>query len=176
MFPPHPPLQRLLHQPAKESKKKKENKYARLNYSEKTPRIKTWPGGNGITSDKVPTELSYIHLPSRTPSGAGMPHPPSPPVGGGGDPVAHKWGFQPSANNPRLRCLKLFLDRSQTLPPYISPLETAGMLRGVGKTIMDAVTDYLSALYLHTIDTLTRRYGESFMASTPLEWVLTVPA
>jgi len=41
---------------------------------------------------------------------------------------------------------------------------------------MDAVTDYLSALYLHTIDTLTRRYGESFMASTPLEWVLTVPA
>ncbi|KAG0644000.1 hypothetical protein HOY80DRAFT_1031541 [Tuber brumale] len=138
--------------------------------------IKTWPGGNGITSDKVPTELSYTPLPSRTPSGAGLPQPPVPHEGGGSDPVTYKWGFQPSANNPRLRCLKLFLDRSQTLPPYISPLETAGMLRGVGKTIIHAVTDYLSALYAHTIDTLTRRYGESFMAGTPLEWVLTVPA
>lgn len=46
----------------------------------------------------------------------------------------------------------------------------------MNKTVLDAVSDYLAALHAHTIDTLTRRYGASFMASTPIEWVLTVPA
>jgi len=41
---------------------------------------------------------------------------------------------------------------------------------------MDAVTDYLRELYKHTMDTLTRRYGESFIAQTKVEFVLTVPA
>ena len=41
---------------------------------------------------------------------------------------------------------------------------------------MDAVSDYLTQLYKHTMDTLTRRYGESFMAITKVEFVLTVPA
>lgn len=50
------------------------------------------------------------------------------------------------------------------------------MLRSANKTVLDAISDYLGALYAHTIDTLTRRYGQSFMASTPIEWVLTVPA
>lgn len=41
---------------------------------------------------------------------------------------------------------------------------------------MDAVSDYLTQIYKHTMDTLTRRYGESFMASTKVEFVLTCPA
>lgn len=45
-----------------------------------------------------------------------------------------------------------------------------------GQNVLGAVTDYLSALHRHTIDLLTRRYGESFMATTPVEWVLTSPA
>ena len=31
-------------------------------------------------------------------------------------------------------------------------------------------------IYEHTIETLTRRYGESFMSTTPVDFVLTVPA
>ncbi|KAK4034205.1 hypothetical protein C8A01DRAFT_49366 [Parachaetomium inaequale] len=122
--------------------------------------IKTWPGGNGITSDKVPTEISY-DLPAGAATGA------APTV---------KWGFQFKPEESRLRCIKLFLDRSQKLPFYVSPLETAAQLKRYNKTVVDAVSDYLTQIYKHTMDTLRRRYGESFMASTKVDFVLTCPA
>lgn len=87
-----------------------------------------------------------------------------------------KWGFQFSPSEPRLRCIKLFLDRAQRLPPFISPLDTAAQLRQYGKTVMDAVSDYLTMIYNHTLETLTKRYGEQFMKTAKVEWVLTVPA
>lgn len=124
--------------------------------------IKTWPGGNGITSDKVPTEISYI-LPTDTSSTSEA----KPSI---------KWGFQFKPEESRLRCIKLFLDRSQKLPFYVSPQETATQLRTFNKTVIDAVSDYLTEIYKHTMDTLTRRYGEAFMASTKVDFVLTCPA
>ncbi|KAK1830791.1 hypothetical protein QBC39DRAFT_103826 [Podospora conica] len=122
--------------------------------------IKSWPGGNGITSDKVPTEIAY-ELPADAPPGT------APTV---------KWGFQFHPDEQRLRCMKLFLDRSQKLPFYVSPLETAAQLKRFNKTVVDAVADYLTQVHAHTMDTLTRRYGESFMASTKVDFVLTCPA
>ncbi|KAI0882521.1 actin-like ATPase domain-containing protein [Annulohypoxylon maeteangense] len=122
--------------------------------------IKTWPGGNGITSDKVPTEITYDFPPNSTPET-------KPNV---------KWGFQFKPEESRLRCIKLFLDRSQKLPFYVSPQETATQLKKYNKTVIDAVSDYLTEIYKHTMDTLTRRYGESFMASTNVDFVLTCPA
>lgn len=124
--------------------------------------IKTWPGGNGITSDKVPTELAYDD-------------PPAGKEGGDKTPTV-RWGFQFKPEEERLRCIKLFLDRSQKLPFYVSPLETAAQLSRHGKTVVDAVADYLTQIYRHTMDTLTRRYGASFMASTRVDFVLTCPA
>lgn len=38
------------------------------------------------------------------------------------------------------------------------------------------MTDYLSQIYKHTMETLTRRYGETFMSLTKVQFVLTVPA
>ncbi|PQE30903.1 hypothetical protein CJF32_00007906 [Rutstroemia sp. NJR-2017a WRK4] len=122
--------------------------------------IKTWPGGNGITSDKVPTEIAYNY-------------PPNAPAGT--EPTI-KWGFQFRPEESRLRCIKLFLDRSQKLPFYVSPLETAAQLKKYNKNVVDAVSDYLTQVYKHTMETLTRRYGESFMSSTKVEFVLTCPA
>ncbi|OTB04153.1 hypothetical protein M426DRAFT_262375 [Hypoxylon sp. CI-4A] len=122
--------------------------------------IKTWPGGNGITSDKVPTEISYDFPPDAGPET---------------DPNI-KWGFQFKPEESRLRCIKLFLDRSQKLPFYVSPQETATQLKKYNKTVIDAVSDYLTEIYKHTMDTLTRRYGESFMGSTNVDFVLTCPA
>ncbi|KAI0855503.1 actin-like ATPase domain-containing protein [Xylaria cubensis] len=122
--------------------------------------IKTWPGGNGITSDKVPTEISYV----------------SPPDAATGTKPNVKWGFQFKPEESRLRCIKLFLDRTQKLPFYVSPQETATQLKTFNKTVVDAVSDYLTEIYKHTMDTLTRRYGESFMASTKVDFVLTCPA
>ncbi|KAF1989034.1 putative hsp70 family protein [Aulographum hederae CBS 113979] len=130
--------------------------------------IKQWPGGNGITSDKVPTEIGYFAAPS---SGS------STPTSNGGSPeIVTKWGFQFAPSEPRLRCIKLFLDRAQPLPHFVSPLDTAAQLRKFDRTVMDAVSDYLTAIYKHTMDTLTRRYGETFMAQAQTEFVLTVPA
>ncbi|KAM3509195.1 hypothetical protein MY10362_000726 [Beauveria mimosiformis] len=122
--------------------------------------IKTWPGSNGITSDKVPTEISY-DFPANTTTET------EPNV---------KWGFQFKPEESRLRCIKLFLDRSQKLPFYVSPLDTAAQLKRFNKNVVDAVSDYLTQIYKHTMDTLTRRYGESFMASTKVDFVLTCPA
>ncbi|KAF2281477.1 Hsp70 family protein-like protein [Westerdykella ornata] len=122
--------------------------------------IKTWPGGNGITSDKVPTEIAYSSPTSDSSSGQ----------------VNVKWGFQFKPEEPRLRCIKLFLDRSQKLPHFVSPLETAAQLGKHGKTVMEAVSDYLGQIYKHTMETLTKRYGETFMSMTKVEFVLTVPA
>jgi molecular chaperone DnaK (HSP70) len=87
-----------------------------------------------------------------------------------------KWGFEFKPDQPRLRCIKLFLDRSQKLPPFVSSHETATHLHSAGKSINDAVADYLTALRLHTMETMTRRYGQSFTDRIPVEWVLTVPA
>lgn len=136
--------------------------------------IKTWPGGNGITSDKVPTEISY----DTPPSNASTPAPTAtaaPASSAASTPVV-KWGFQFKPEESRLRCIKLFLDRSQKLPFYVSPQETATQLRKYNKNVVDAVSDYLTQIYRHTMDTLTRRYGESFMASTKVDFVLTCPA
>lgn len=123
--------------------------------------IKTWPGGNGITSDKVPTEIAY-DVASTSP---------------GLDPVVKpRWGFMFKPEESRLRCMKLFLDKSQKLPFYVSPRETATQLNRFNKNVVDAVSDFLTEVYKHTMDTLTRRYGEAFMSTTKVEFVLTCPA
>ena len=131
--------------------------------------IKTWPGGNGITSDKVPTEISY-DFPGNASSAGGSA------TGSTTAEPTVKWGFQFKPEESRLRCIKLFLDRSQKLPFYVSPQETATQLKKYNKNVVDAVSDYLTQVHRHTMDTLTRRYGESFMASTRVEVVLTCPA
>lgn len=133
--------------------------------------IKSWPGGNGITSDKVPTEIAYIPPPAPTDEKSDPP-----PLTSGSSGPSVKWGFQFRPEESRLRCIKLFLDRSQKLPFYVSPLETAAQLKRFDRTVVDAVSDYLTEVYAHTMDTLTRRYGESFMASTRVGFVLTCPA
>lgn len=134
--------------------------------------IKTWPGGNGITSDKVPTEIAYEAPKAPTTASAAddESETPSPPA------RQIRWGFQFKPEETRLRCIKLFLDRNQSLPHFVSPLETAAQLRKCERTVMDAVSDYLTKIYEHTLETLTRRYGSSFMSTTKVEFVLTVPA
>ncbi|OWY57130.1 hypothetical protein AA0119_g9414 [Alternaria tenuissima] len=131
--------------------------------------IKTWPGGNGITSDKVPTEIGYSESPPANGSTSSLD--------ASAKPAQNiKWGFQFKPEETRLRCIKLFLDRNQKLPHFVSPLETAAQLRKFEKTVMEAVSDYLSQIYKHTMETLTRRYGETFISLTKVEFVLTVPA
>lgn len=122
----------------------------------------------GITSDKVPTEIAY-DTPSHNGSSTSL-------NGNGTQAQTIKWGFQFKPEETRLRCIKLFLDRNHKLPHFVSPLETAAQLRKYEKTVMEAVADYLGQLYKHTMETLTKRYGETFMSMTKVQFVLTVPA
>lgn len=122
----------------------------------------------GITSDKVPTEIGYTEAPPSNVSTSSLE--------ASAKPANVKWGFQFKPEETRLRCIKLFLDRNQKLPHFVSPLETAAQLRKYEKTVNEAVTDYLSQIYRHTMETLTRRYGETFMSLTKVQFVLTVPA
>jgi hypothetical protein len=122
--------------------------------------VTRWPGGNGITSDKVPTEISYENSAPKT-------HAPS--ANGGSNTnelVDIKWGFQFRPEEPRLRCIKLFLDRNQKLPSFVSPVETATILRRHNRTVTQAVSDYLRKIYEHAMVTLQRRYGEVFLSTT----------
>ena len=145
--------------------------------------IKSWPGGNGITSDKVPTELSYEPAPISPKRSPALGRKPSarllesyPRFDELENIDGPRWGFQLKPDESRLRCLKLFLDRNQQLPDYVSPVDTAAHLRKHEKNVMDAVTDYLTMLHNHTMTFLSRRYGDNFRASNLVEYVLTVPA
>lgn len=117
----------------------------------------------------MPTEIGYSEpaLQNDPNSSLKSPTKPGPAI---------KWGFQFKPEETRLRCIKLFLDRNQKLPHYVSPLETAAQLRKYNKTVMEAASDYLSQIYKHTMEALTRRYGETFISLTKVEFVLTVPA
>ncbi|KAK5674708.1 hypothetical protein LTR17_027796 [Elasticomyces elasticus] len=147
-----------------------------------------WPGGNNITSDKVPSEVAYGSRQTGAPvSQSGRL--------GSADPFNFnglkkaldttqssaqdsqmRWGFQIRTDEDRLRCLKLFLDPSQAIPDYVSLPDTQRQLVGCGKAVDTVVAEYLRALFTHTKDILGRRYGQQFVASTKLTVVLTVPA
>ncbi|KAK4901484.1 hypothetical protein LTR49_027212 [Elasticomyces elasticus] len=150
--------------------------------------LSRWSGGNKITSDKVPSEVAYGSRPAGAPvSQSGRL--------GSADPFNFdglknaldttqrnaqdsqmRWGFQIRTDEDRLRCLKLFLDPSQAIPRYVSLPDTQRQLVDCGKTVDTVVAEYLRALFTHTKDILGRRYGQQFVASTPLTVVLTVPA
>ena len=87
-----------------------------------------------------------------------------------------RWGSQLKPGESRIRCIKLFLDRDQSLPSFVSSQETIDELRKHGRKVSDAVADFLAKLHEHTMSTLRRRYGPAFLQSTTIDWVLTVPA
>jgi hypothetical protein len=73
-------------------------------------------GGNGITSDKVPTEISY-KLDLDTKPIANVTPEQNPMAGA---PTTVRWGFMHKPNESRIKCMKLFLDRNQKLPHFVN--------------------------------------------------------
>ncbi|KAK5129421.1 hypothetical protein LTR08_003277 [Meristemomyces frigidus] len=153
--------------------------------------IKTWPGGNNVTSDKVPSEVTYgqgsggaATKLSSTPTdtfdfaafNAALDASQMSEGLAAVNSDCMRWGFQIRPDEPRLQCLKLFLDPSQPFPSYVSLDYLEKQLKASGKNVGTAVAEYLKALFSHTKEILSRRYGEHFVASTKLQVVLTVPA
>ncbi|KAG7053623.1 Hsp70-like protein [Colletotrichum scovillei] len=115
--------------------------------------ITTWPISKtireGESSDKVPTKLRYA-----------------------GDEI--QWGFSIPVTAPQdevVEWFKLDLDPSlQSMGQAVSS-EARG-----GRNVDKLVTDYISALGNHLIYTLKEKLGEQVVNTTPLEFVVTVPA
>ncbi|KAI9836586.1 MAG: hypothetical protein M1819_001218 [Sarea resinae] len=130
----------------------------------KKPDIQTtiiqWPdsegnGMEGITSDKVPTELRYDK--------GGLP----------------KWGFQLDDSAPRYQWFKLDLDPNQSrgVSALAKQFPSRNALPpGYNVAAQNLVTDYLLALRKHTEYILNNKLPKGVLRSTPVEYVITVPA
>lgn len=96
-------------------------------------------------------------------------------------------GFEVPPHSPnRLSWIKVLLDPSQPRPQFVNPKRT---VLPFGKTPLDIVTDYLTALRVYTMQTLERRLGQEFLygdgdsmgnmakvLKRPVDFMLTVPA
>ncbi|KAI7255473.1 actin-like ATPase domain-containing protein [Hortaea werneckii] len=150
--------------------------------------IKSWPGGNNVTSDKVPSEIAYGEVaqspiqkkpfedpfdfnPFSTDLDTSQLEAGTTESGG-----TMRWGYQIRSDEQRLRCLKLLLDPAQPLPAYVSLDDIQQQLTATQKNVGTAVAEYPTSLFDHTKEVLNRRYGEFFVATTKLQVVLTVPA
>ncbi|CAD0107731.1 unnamed protein product [Aureobasidium uvarum] len=131
--------------------------------------VKNWPGSNGITSDKVPSEIIY----ETTPPTSGIKR------SWDGEAINNtkiRWGLEIKPDETRLRCLKLRLDPKQKLPDYVSEDELCKELKKSGKTAEEAISDYLTELYRRAKEALVKRFTPDMVSSTIIEVVLTVPA
>ncbi|KAK3683355.1 hypothetical protein B0T22DRAFT_246203 [Podospora appendiculata] len=117
--------------------------------------ITTWPVSKSILegeySDKVPTKLRYT----------------------GNKNI--EWGFSIPVTAPSdqiVEWFKLDLDPSlQSLGDTVASTAARG-----GHNVDKLVTDYMSALGDHLMYTIREKLGESVVKTTPLEFVVTVPA
>jgi molecular chaperone DnaK (HSP70) len=72
--------------------------------------------------------------------------------------------------------LKLLLDPKQELPPYVSRTHLEAQLKQIGRGPVEATADFLEKLKIQALEALDKRYGKAFMATTKIEYILTVPA
>ncbi|KAI9842642.1 MAG: hypothetical protein M1837_007009 [Sclerophora amabilis] len=82
-----------------------------------------------------------------------------------GDTTNPSWGYDIGPRARKVKWFKLGLE---------SENEILQLPDGLSST--DVVSDYLSALYLHVLQTLYRRFDKNVMQMTKVDFVLTVPA
>lgn len=87
-----------------------------------------------------------------------------------------RWGYEVMPSETRITCIKLFLESGQELPEFVSRQAIATELQKHSRTVVAAVADFLHKVHEHTLATLTLRWGDGFIHSTKIEYVLTCPA
>ncbi|MCJ1471604.1 hypothetical protein MMC13_000244 [Lambiella insularis] len=131
---------------------------AGVNPEIQTPIIQ-WPdaisgGLEGVTSDKVPTELQY-------------------------DGEDFKWGYQIGDSGQRIQCFKLDLNGPQEMGASALARKYPDAMASppaYNVSVEKLVTDYLSALRKHANEVLRHKLPQTALFSTPLEFIITVPA
>ncbi|KAK5056031.1 hypothetical protein LTR84_012582 [Exophiala bonariae] len=128
------------------------------------PDVKTtivqWPDSDGLlearTSDKVPTEMIY-------------------------DEDELRWGFMIKDDEARHQWFKLDLDPthenevSRLTINFPDPKALPPLYDGASGAVKLS-TDYLSCLRQHTVNILKLKLGEGVVNSTPIRYIITVPA
>lgn len=122
--------------------------------------VTMWPtlfsqGSDGQSSDKVPTEIRYEK--------DGSP----------------RWGFRILDSQPRHQLFKLELDESRRYKQtYLARnlSDPRGLPPGYDKTAERLIQDYLTALREHAEKTLRNKIPASAFTTTPIEYIVTVPA
>ncbi|KAI4720031.1 actin-like ATPase domain-containing protein [Aureobasidium sp. EXF-10727] len=143
--------------------------------SNEIPVVRGWQEGTGC--DKVPTQLQYevsseaTPLPSRKRRAAGSYADIKK-----ADVHVVKWGFPASKDKDSIQMLKLLLDPQQELPPYVSRTRLEAQLKQIGRGAVEATADFLEKLKGQVLEALDKRYGKAFMATTKIDYILTVPA
>jgi molecular chaperone DnaK (HSP70) len=93
----------------------------------------------------------------------------------------NQWGYQVTAKMKSYCWTKLLLDSKAPITEYDDPdlqkAQGGGLLRLPEQcTATEVCADYLREIYNYTLDYITRRLGDAFLAVTPLEFWFTVPA
>lgn len=125
---------------------------------EKVHILDQWPGPTSlkVSSPKVPTVLKY---------------------GSGGH--GFSWGYQVGLRDEKkVEAFKLLLDPNLPKPEYIQIVKVQKNFREFVKTPIDAVNDFMGALYRYAIAAIeekhTQKYAEildvKFVVSTPAGW------
>ena len=87
-----------------------------------------------------------------------------------------RWGLEIDASEPRIECIKLFLDKVPKFPDYVSPTDTQAQLDKHGRSVEDVIADYLTKLLKHAEAEMRDTYYSALLAGTKRQYVLTVPA
>ncbi|KAI9759750.1 MAG: hypothetical protein M4579_002135 [Chaenotheca gracillima] len=82
-----------------------------------------------------------------------------------GDTTTYAWGYDIGPRARKVKWFKLGLETDDEILQLPDGLSSS-----------DVVSHYLSALYLHTMQTLLRRFDRNVMQMTKVDFVLTVPA
>ena len=122
--------------------------------------INQWPtpfsqGNEGVSSDKVPTEIRYE------------------------DDGTFKWGSEILDSQPRHQLFKLELDESKRYKQtHLSQnlTDPRGLPPGYEKSAEQLISDYLTGLRKHIELILRKKIPETALVSTPIEYLVAVPA
>ena len=116
----------------------------------------SWPDGSNVTSDKAPSEIAYADSATVTEADWPLIMPNAfdtkalrtslPGNNATVDGSGIRWGFQLRPDEPRLRCVKLFLDPGQQLRAFVSGSEMRTLIAKSGKDAVSVVADYLTQL------------------------------
>ncbi|UPL02480.1 hypothetical protein LCI18_013414 [Fusarium solani-melongenae] len=90
------------------------------------------------------------------------------------------WGFEVDKDTTPITWFKLLLLKEEDLSPELRSseflLRARRMARGNGKTAIDLITDYLRALWRHTLESIVKDRGDSVLKAYQFHVVITVSA